>query len=544
MKKLTAIWRETRGVRRGIAGNALCGILAVGLSLTVVALTREIVSAACDGNVTTVGRLAVALCLAMVVRLLANRFGARLDAWCITRFSNRMRSDLFGRIMNHCAEVDHGLHSADAVNRLSVDVAAVSAAACSTFPSMVVSACSLVGSFVFLVILAPAVAVVVTLLMPVAILAGKGFTGRTTRLTRQIREEETGIYRMMQENISHRVLVSTLGYTSEAEAGFRERQDRFFGLTMRRNDLSLWSGGAVSFGFMAGYAVMFLYCAYGLADGTVSFATMTALLQLAAMVQRPAVELSGKITPLIRAGVSMDRIEEIRQIYGSECDRSSAPLLTTPDISIDHVTFAYGADSDLVFRDFNETIPTGKITSIYGTTGSGKTTLLKLLLGLRRPQSGRIGTPFPIADGHVVYVPQGNTLLSGTILSNLLMGNPEVTEAEIREALHLSAADFVNDLPDGLNTVCGELGHGLSEGQAQRIALARGLIRLMDLRRRNPGQTLLLLDEPTSALDTATEELLCNRLFPSLKDTTVIIITHKSIPGQHSDKTIVLTPPA
>lgn len=530
---------ESRGVRRGIAGNALCGLVAAGLGLGVVALTRMAVEAACASDMRGLAISGAGLCAALLLRLVAAKCGQRLEAWSITNFSNRMRTRLFGLIMDCGRDEGRGLHSADVVSRLSADVGNVSSAVCSALPAAAVSVCSLAAAFAYLAALAPGVAVAVTLVMPLAMAAGKLTMRKSRRLTREIREEESGIYRLMQESASHRVLMSTLGYTAEAEAEFRRRQSRFFTLTMRRNDLSLISGGAVSFGFMAGYAVMFLYCAYGLADGTVTYATMTALLQLVAMVQRPAVELSGKVSPFVRANVAMERIDEIRGIYRRQAPPGAAPRSAGDEICLERVWFGYG-DGDYVLEDYTESIPAGKTTLVYGATGRGKTTLLKLLLGLQRPGRGEVRFPRWVDPGSVVYVPQGNSLLSGTILSNLLMGKPDAHDGEISEALRIAAAEFAYGLPEGLNAACGENGSGLSEGQAQRIAIARGLLRLMALKERGATHALILMDEPTSAIDAATERALCDRLMPYLRGHTVVIITHKEIPGRYADKTIRL----
>lgn len=546
---LKALRKDAAGVRLGIAANVACGVVGVALSLLFVWLTREIVAAAVAADTPRLNILSMTLCSVIILRLAIAKCGQRIEAWCITRFSNKMRATLFARIMTGGGYADEELHSADVVNRMSADVGSVSATVCSTFPSAIVAAVSLAGAFIFLATISPLIAVVVTMLMPLAIIIGKATLSRTRRLTRQIREKESEIVRHMQESISHRLLVATLGYARQCGEEFKTRQSAFFRLTMRRNDLTLFSGGMVSLGFMAGYAVMFLYCAYGICSGAVSFATMTALLQLVAMVQRPAVELSHKITPVVNASVAMERIREIEMRY-APANTGVNTICTADEFRLENVWFRYKPSDDYVLRDFSATLPLGGVTVVNGETGIGKTTLLRLLLRLCRPESGRIHSPFVNAGfDDVVYIPQGNTLMSGTVMSNLLMGKPDATQEEIGGALHAACADFATRLPDGLLTRCGENGYGFSGGEAQRICIARGLLRLCALRKwekdcitgeRENGGILLLLDEPTSSLDADTESEMLRRLFNYARGATIVVVSHKTAVQQYADKLIAI----
>ncbi len=531
-----------RKVRAAVAANILCGIAGVALMLLTVRATRSIVAAACNGHRAQMATLGVMFCAFLLSRLLVTRLGQWIEAWSITRNSNMVRSRLFNRITNGSFNAEGELHSAEVVSRLTTDVGIMSSALCSTVPAIAISAVSLIGAFAYLFSLAPGLAVIVTALMPIVIAAGKIPLKKTHRLTREIREAETTVNRTLQDDVSQRILLMTLGYSKNAATDFSNRQTEFYRLTIRRNNLSILAGGAVSFGFMAGYAVMFLYCAYGLMDGHVSFATMTALLQLTAMVQQPIVSLSQKITPIVKASVSAERIRELHHYYTppAPVDKDQADTEST-DILIDHVWYRYGLDRDYVFRDLCGTIPAGKLTAVMGETGIGKTTLLRMILGLCVPEKGRVVSPFISAEyDNIVYVPQGNTLLYGTILSNLLMGNPEADEKQIREALHIACADFVEQLPDGLLTRCGENGYGFSQGQAQRICIARGLLRLNALRQKEASPLLLLMDEPTSALDADTEAEMLHRLLPFAKDTTIVAVTHRPLLQSHADTLLSL----
>lgn len=581
IKFMRVLVRTSRGVRGGMAANVMCGCATVLLSLSVVWATRGIVSAACDGDRESLTMVAVMFCIFLAGRLLSAKCGQRLEAWCVTRLSNNLRSRLFVRVMEGCFNPKAELHSADVVSRLSADVGNISVAVCSTVPAIMVAVVSFAGAFLYLAMLAPLVAVAVALLMPLAILVGKLPAGRTYRLTHEIREEETEINSILQDDVSHRILISTIGYSGRAAGEFNRHQSRFFKLTMRRNDLGLFAGGAVSLGFMAGYAVMFLYCAYGIIDGTVSFATMTAMIQLTAMVQQPVVDLSHKLSPLVRATVSADRIAELETHYQAPCNNhnedSRAEIDSTGSLSGDgcdiifkNVWFRYNPGSPYILKDFNETIPVGKVTAIYGETGLGKTTLLRLLLGLCQPERGTLLSPFTVAPGFrdVVYVPQGNTLISGTVRSNLLMGNPLATDREIDIALHTACAEFAKELPEGLDTRCGENGYGFSEGQAQRIAIARAILRVLALMPHpaqhnipthncpaahdnfptdnwsgaNPKKLLILLDEPTAALDTTTESRLMERLTKAFQGHTLVIVTHKTSLRRYANKILSLQP--
>ena len=190
------------------------------------------------------------------------------------------------------------------------------------------------------------------------------------------------------------------------------------------------------------------------------------------------------------------------------------------------MSFRYATGDREILSHFSHVFKPGSKTAIMGETGIGKTTLFRLMLGFIQPLSGRVEV-----GGSLCFVPQGNTLMSGTIRYNLQLAKPEATDDELKEVLHTACADFVLELPEGLDTELGERGSGLSEGQAQRIAIARGLLHNGDI---------LLLDEISSSLDEPTERELYTRLFAAFPQKTMLFITHRSAVSELCDEVLKL----
>ena len=329
----------------------------------------------------------------------------------------------------------------------------------------------------------------------------------------------------MQESLQQRILIRTLEYTRQAVMRLASLQSFLQRQVYLRTDFSVFSRSVVQVGFTSGYAIVFLWGVFGLRDGTVTFGMMAAFLQLVSQIQRPMVDLSRQIPAFIRVFTATERLAELTSL---PLEQRGNPIRLSGSlgIRIRNLTFSYPDCKRLILNNFTHDFFPGSLTAVVGETGAGKSTLMKLILALIQPDNGQVVLytdkeeieVSPQTRCNLSYVPQGNTLFSGTIRDNLLIGNPYATEDEICSALHTAVADFVFSLPDGLDTVCGEQGMGLSEGQAQRIAIARGLLR--------PG-SVLLMDEPSSALDGQTERELLKRLSGRLDGKTVVLITHR-----------------
>ena len=294
---------------------------------------------------------------------------------------------------------------------------------------------------------------------------------------------------------------------------------------------------------MVGYYTAFVWSAYGIMIGTVTYGMMTALLQLVGQVQNPILNLSALFPAIVRATTAGERLQELENpdpTYSLNKEKQAHPTKgTIVGLQLQNVTYRYPDGERDVLHDFTCTFAPSTSTAIIGPTGSGKSTLVRILLGLLRPTQGAVrlvdkaGNTLPLdADAYAIsYVPQGNSLLSGTIRDNLQLGKLDATDDEMRDALSRASALFVYDLPNGLDTLCGEKGSGLSEGQAQRIAIARALLQ--------PG-SILIMDEASSALDPNTERQILEELQQQELHKTLIWVTHHMVVRDYMQHCVVV----
>jgi len=400
-------------------------------------------------------------------------------------------------------------------------------------PGLVVTTLQLLAASAYLLILAPNLLWVLLILMCAAVFGSKLFFRQLRKLMTAIRTRESELQQVMQESLQHRVLVLTLTNVERVLEMFGWLQADVEDNTRKRLNYNAVARGLMFLGFQAGHAAAFLWGILGILHGTVTYGTMTAFLQLVGQVQRPIAEFGRQIPAIITAVTSIERLMELEDLE-EEPREKAVRLDEAPEIVVSKLTYAYPGAQEPVLKDFSCTFPAGRLSVIAGHTGIGKSTLLRLIMGLLKPQEGSVtldGIPAgPAVRGNFLYVPQGNTLLSGTIRSNLQLASPNASEEEMKEALDTAVASFVFNLPKGLDTPCGETGSGLSEGQAQRIAIARALL--------HPG-SVLILDESTSALDAQTEKTLIanlHRIYHGRK--TILFISHRPAAMEVADQIV------
>lgn len=535
------LWRAWRGNRLQACLNAVIGLSSVVVSLAQVTAVRhaiDVASGAARGNL----YWAVAVMgLLILCDFLLNISSTWVQNLLGIRAQNRMQQRMLDRILRSRWHGKEHFHSGDVLNRLEFDVANVVDFLTQTIPSTLSVLAMFVGAFCYLFAMDAVLALITVAIIPVFVGLSKLYVNRMRKLTKDVRAEDSRVQSTLQETIQHRMLIKTL----ESETMMVNRLEQTQGVlrhkVVKRTVFSVFSNTVLNVGFALGYLVAFLWAAVRMSANSLSFGGMTAFLQLVNRIQSPARSLTRLVPAFVSVFTAAERLMEFEE---TPLDEQGEPMaLDAPcGIRLRHVSYAY-EDGEDVLRDLSFDFKPGTCTAVLGETGAGKTTLIRLILGLVKPKDGKAEiysgvysnvtntVPLsPLTRCNLAYVPQGNTLLSGTVRDNLRLGKLSATDDEMKEALRLSCAGFLLDSPDGLDTVCGEQGGGLSEGQAQRIAIARALLR---------DRPVLLLDEATSALDPDTERQLLGNIL-SDKKRTIIFITHRLAVKDYCDQTLTI----
>lgn len=529
------MWRSWRGNRLQAVLNAVLGLTDVAVSLgSVWAVQRaiDIASGVREGS--------VCQAVAVMALLIGAEFGLGIcRVWVKNilgiRAQNRMQRQMLDRLLRSEWRGRERYHSGDIVNRLEQDVSTVVTILTETLPNTLSVVAMFVGAFLYLMRMDAMQAVVTVAILPVFILLSRLYVARMRKYTRLVRSSDSRVQSILQETVQHRMVVKTLECDDTMLGRLDSNHSELRSHVRRRTAFSVFSNFVLNAGFSLGYLVAFLWSALRLSNHTITFGAMTAFLQLVYRIQGPARDLTRLAPAFVAVFTAAERLMELEETPQEE--QGEPQLMSGPcGVRLTGVSYTYDGSHRKIIDGLTFDFPPGTCTAILGETGAGKTTLVRIILALIRPQQGTAEVYNDVCSRplsaltrcNFVYVPQGNTLMSGTIRDNLLLGNPDATDADMRRALQLSCADFVFELPLGLDTATSEAGGGLSEGQAQRIAIARGLLR---------DRSILLFDEATSALDPDTERRLLGNIL-SANDRTVIFITHRPAVVDYCDRVL------
>lgn len=520
-RQIVWVWRMTHSYRGAISWSALIDLLGMVLSLMAIYFSKQAIDVATGslgGNLWWNAGLMVACVVGSMLTGICNPW---ITEKVYMKFQMKLQSSLNERLMTASWKDSQSWHTGDILNRLTKDCEEVVQLVVYTLPSVGVTFVKLLASFAFMCFLDTRIAWILLASTPLLLLS-KVYYRKMRQLSREWKTCDSRIVSVLQENMTARMLIASLGAEKVRNTLLEEEQKNRFRIGMEQLKFSTYSKGILRTVFNGGYFLAFLLGIYYLSKSVISFGTMIAFIQLVGRIQGPVLQLIGFVPGLIRVRASVERMMELDECWSGR-KRQEKPIGRVDVLEIKNVDFAYRHRR--IIENLSVTIKPGEPLAVIGPTGVGKTTLIRLIVGILEVDRGSIiltsgNQNWDTTSLHrlnFVYVPQGNSLFSGTIRENLQMVDCSVSEERLKEVLTLACADFVWNLPSGLDTEIGEKGFGLSEGQAQRLAVARALLL--------PG-AVWIFDEVTSALDAKTATRLVHNLIETGKDKILIFVTH------------------
>lgn len=532
MEKLTSskdifIWlyNTWKGYKLQTIINIAIGILLVFTDLAFVWGTKLCIDIATHNNTRFSLKSAITLLIILLITQLLLSYASKwVKATLGAKSTCQMQKDNYRHLLQCDWSALKQYHSGDILNRLEKDIDSIVTFLTESIPSLLATVTRLIGAFLILYIMNKTLALIIIIICPLFLIISKLYVKKTRLITHDIRTSESKIQTTIQEGLQHITVLKTFGKTLWATEILNETQNNLKKGIKNKTIYSSISSLTMNFGFSAGYIITFTWGVLNLENGIITYGALIAFMQLIGQIQAPIRNLSRYIPIFINAFTASERIIELQAIKQEKLFYK--PLLKGDvGIELKNVTFQYPKGRH-IFENFSYNFTPHSKTAIVGETGKGKTTLIRLVLSLLHPQKGCIEiynkttrlSLTNLSRNNFSYVPQGNTLLNGTIKSNLILGNEYATETDMVNALTAACANFVLNSEKGLDMPCGEGGNGLSEGQAQRISIARALLKPC---------SILIMDEATSSLDENTEKNVIKNITNLYPEKTIIFITHR-----------------
>lgn len=535
------LWKHHKVCRTQAILNVLIGLAQVGLGLLSVDAIRSLTDIATHSKEGSILWTAIALGVIYLLELLLHIASTWIGAALGVKTQNTIQHFFFHRLLKGKWSGIEKYHSGDVLNRLFSDVNDIVHLMTEVLPTVIIVITQLLASFIYLYIMDSNLAIIVIIASPVFILFSRIYFKKMRRIVRTIKDSNSAIQSIIQESIIHKMVIKVLERESTMANRLEQRQNLLRKQIKSRAKFTILSKSLVNIGFTGAFLTALVFGLFQLQEGLITVGVLMAFTQLVSRIQRPMLDAARLLPVLVNSMTSCERLMELEKLPLEE-EKEPVHLDGEIGIRFNNVSYAYPSNKHTVINNFSHDFKPGSFTAILGETGTGKTTLIRLILALISPCEGN-GEAYTSQESlqlsatlrnNFSYIPQGNTLFSGSIRENLLMGNPNATKNDMRQALHTAMADFVFELPDGLDTKCAEQGGGLSEGQAQRIAIARAIL--------HPCK-VLLLDEATSALDIETEKKLLENLKQHFKGSTIIFVTHRLAVVDFTTDVIKMTKP-
>lgn len=489
-------------------------------------ISKTLIDSAISGNSKNVIKYLIIMIMIMISNLLIQPITSLITTHASTKLNQKIQKDLFQHIQNSNWQSLNKYHSINLLSRVTNDVNTISSTLLSTIPSLISLLFTLVASFSTLIYLAPSIALLAVFIGPFIVIISKIFSKKIKHIYNKAQEEDIKYKSFIQETFQNMMIVKSFTMESFNLDKLSNLQKSLYKISMKNTKLSTLTSTSMNICSTAAYLSIFAWGVLNISTGVTTYGTFTAMLQLYSNIQYPFSSLASLFPKIISALAAAERLIEIENLPLEPISINNDTTLTNPNILFNNISFKYD-ENTAVLNNLNLNINSGDVIALVGPSGEGKTTLIKVILSLLAPTTGEIylsegNKKEKLSTYHrnlISYVPQGNTLFSGTIKDNLRYGNFHATEDEMFSALKdCCAFDFVNNLDNGINTIIGEKSLGISEGQAQRITIARAFLR---------KKPILILDEATSALDPETEVNILNSIKNLSHKPTCIIITHR-----------------
>ena len=542
MKHKTTLHFLAERNRRYIPGLILLTLLEVArayLGVEFAMVTRQVIDCAQGGSAEKLTRAALLLAAVVAGIMVLYASAQYLRGWLRATLDREWKTRLSHKLLHGDYATVSAYHSGELVNRLTSDVEAVNGGVIALIPNVAALLTRLVSAVWMMATMEPTFTLLAVACGLVVIGATGFFRQRLKTLHKQMQEANGKANGFVQEIMEKLLAVQAMSVEAETEAREKKILDSRWKLQMRQQRFSIMgtTGMYLACYLLEGAALV--WCALRLMQGEISFGTLTAVVQLTGQLEGPILNFSGYIPQYVAMLASAERLMELEEISGVPVQKRDVQTLFGADTCIEAEGLCFAYDDTVVFDSASFRLPLQGSAAITGNSGIGKSTLLKLLLGIHKPTSGRLllrtgSEEIPLnaeTRGLFAYVPQGNLLFSGTLRENLLLTAPDATEQDMETAAFVSCMDeYLPQLEHGFDTVLGESGAGLSEGQAQRVSIARAVLS---------GAPVLLLDEATSALDAVTEQRVLERL-NALPGRVCIAITHRPAALALSDRQMVI----
>ncbi len=508
------------------------------LSVVMAIIGKELIDKASVGNISELWSIIFMYVAVIIGTQVLSLVSSLIAVVVYEKFGFGIRKKIYRTILNTSYLDISKYHTGDLMTRLTSDVGAVADGISNTIPTVLRLILELLVTFCTLAYYDLRLALFALLVAPIAMIASFVLGRKLKTLQIKVQQSESKYRSFMQESLANILIEKSFCLEDYSEKRLSQLRDERIYWVFKKTKTSMYASAAMGLSFQLGYVVAFAWGAICIANKTITYGTMTVFLQLVNRIQAPIVSLAQLVPRLISMLASAGRINEIQKLPK---ESYSGEIIIPEHIGAKITNISFGYDEELVFEDASIDFRPGEFTAIVGKSGIGKTTLVRLIMAFTQKMEGNITfynnngehmNACPDARNFIAYVPQGNTLFSGTIKENILMGKKDASDEEIIEALKSAAAyDFVREFPLGIDTMIGEKGVGISEGQAQRLAIARALVR---------KAPFLILDEATSSLDENTELRVLEGIRQWKPSPTCLLITHRKSVLKYCDREIFI----